>query len=223
MPLLSVFAAVWLHPSSWQSLACSRIMAESKDLPLRHVPGLFDYFVVHKYWPPLLYPCRCTASLKLCTSTYRTTDAHTVMMLAPRAVKRKVTAKAAHATGLSDSGVSTPSAGDAEDTDEAGAANAKSSAILDGYQAVDSPANGLKDSKDEEQCTGAAESKIDNEQAKSVASTSESKKDRKEQERLNLLRFTVEECLSDWGLSCLHPELLQTCKDSKTGCMYTMR
>lgn len=149
---------------------------------------------------------------------YCAANAQTIMMLAPRAVKRKISAKATHSAEVSNA-ASTSAAAEGASTGEA------SSGGINVEQAVDSPASDGKDTEVIGQSAGIAENKIDTEEATAIASTSESqhggekdKKNRKEQERLNLLRFTVEECLSDWGLSCLHPELLQILKDSTTGC-----
>lgn len=143
-------------------------------------------------------------------------------MLAPRAVKRKTAAEAGPTpaelmpidkaeTGIDDSHTSL------------GETEASCSEQENGQLG----ANVSPEISTARQSPEATEAITVAEDAEPVASTSQlqpdpgqEKKKKQERERLSLLRFTLEECLSDWGISCQHPELLKKLENSQTGCTW---
>lgn len=139
------------------------------------------------------------------------------MMLAPRVVKRKTAAKptAAATTATADKAVS-----EGEPAGANGEAEASSPA----------PHHGTPDLENQLEASTVmaatnVEASAESEAAEPIASTSQLQPDPEDQqrdilemERLDTLRFTIEECLSDWGLSCQHPELLKKLEASETGC-----
>jgi hypothetical protein len=137
-------------------------------------------------------------------------------MLAPRAVKRKAGAK-------------TTSNGAATSSVEKDAASATLEVNIGGDDSQNGSIEEVGGTTDVGASAAATEpidvQKPIDENVDSVATTLEqpeasrvSKEDNDKADRLNLLRYTIEECLSDWGLSAHHPELREKLASSKTGC-----
>lgn len=143
-------------------------------------------------------------------------------MLAPRAVKRKAAAKASPASTAS----ATPALEDGSDyatasaTDETGADSRDMSREVSSGLEVPGHAGSPEASEPSQPQEQPAP------EAKLVASTStqeqtpaKSPQDlKKQREHLDLLRYTIEESMSDWGLSYQHPDLLTKLEASETGC-----
>lgn len=147
-------------------------------------------------------------------------------MLAPRAVKRKTAAKAALAPAAVAGSTTADKA--VAGTEAADTGTAFITTAL-GVQDVKTAQAAVVISDIAEQPSEDLALASKAQDTEPVASTSqlqpdpaEQKKKKQEQERLLLLRFIIEECLSDWGLSCQHPELLRKLENSTTGCKRTL-
>lgn len=138
-----------------------------------------------------------------------------VGMLAPRAVKRKTANK------LSSGPVTpvTPASDGETETTTARAASADEKKVADEVVAeAGAASSGNGGSLSANHTGGEVEAGQPAGSRDTVDSTEERAKQKQETERLSLLRFTLEECLSDWGLSSQHPELLKKIGLSETGC-----
>lgn len=146
-------------------------------------------------------------------------------MLAPRAVKRKTAAKASPTSNGAELATSTNA--DAQDAEAVtGASTAATGSEDAASQILANEVAGTEENGTSLIAAEAAEPKSQNGEAGIEASTSskdgpvmeDPQERKKEKERLSLLKYTIEESLSDWGLSYQHPELLKKYEASMTGC-----
>lgn len=138
-------------------------------------------------------------------------------MLAPRAVKRKndtSETNGASATAVTEnepdvgSNIETPASKKAKIDDS----EASSAVVTDGTNQTEAT--------EEVSATDANETNTSETKDGQEATEDAGKVNKEEAKRLALLKWQIEECLSDWALSCQHPELFRKIGLSMDGCAF---